>query len=149
MRSVHYKLGVSALASGLNTGANYPLNGSNIVRIALVNDKQNDAAGAPSTGLIWATNGSTDQLAPTRMRNMNYIDRFDVLAEDLVLINAGGPLGALVNKYVKLDLPCLYNVTTGGNTVTNNLFLVVMDMHQSTGGETSCYGEVRVSFFDD
>lgn len=149
MKSLHYKLGVSALASSLNTGATYPLAGSNLVRIAIVNDKQNNGAGAPNAGLVWTITGSTDQLAPTRMRNLNYIDRFDVLADDLVVINAGGPIGQMVSKYIKLDLPCAYNVTTGGFSVTNNLFLFVIDMNQTGTLVTSCYGEVRLNYFDD
>lgn len=147
VKSVHLKLKVSALASTLNAAPF--LGGANAVRCAIVVDKNNSSGTAPLYSDVWITSGS-NTVQPMMPRNMNNIDRFDVLYDSLQVLNAGGPLVAVFNKYIGLDLKAVYGGTTGVQPFTNAIYLFVLDQNDGTGiSYCGVMGNVRLTFFDD
>jgi len=148
VKSVHVKCQVSNLASILN--ASPFIGGTDSVRIAVVVDKNNsDITTYPIYSDVWQTAGS-NVLMPFMPRNMNNIDRFDVLSDELVTINAGGAIGVSYSKYIKLDLRSVYNATTGIQPATNGIYCFVLDQNPGTASTyTQVMGTMRLTFFDD
>lgn len=147
IKSVHLKVKISALASTLNAAPF--LGGANAVRVAVVNDKNNSSGTNAIYSDVWVTSGgnTTQSMMP---RNMNNIDRFDVLLDELVTLNAGGPIGQSLSKYIKLDLKSVYGGTTGVQPFTNSLLMFVLDQNDGTGlSYCGAMGVIRVTFFDD
>jgi len=148
VKSVHMKLKISNLASILNAAPF--IGGTDSVRVAVVVDKNNsDSTTYPIYSEVWQTSGA-NVLQPFMPRNMNNIERFDVLYDELVTINAGGPIGASVSKYIKLDLRSVYNDTTGIQPVTNAIYVFILDQNPGTASTyTQAMGSFRLTFFDD
>lgn len=147
VKSVHLKIKMSALASTLNAAPF--LGGANAIRVAVVNDKNNSTGTNAIYSDVWVTSGG-NTTQPMMPRNMNNIDRFDVLYDELVTLNAGGPIGQSVSKYIKLDLRSVYGGTTGVQPFTNGLLLFVLDQNDGTGlNYCGAMGVIRLTFFDD
>lgn len=147
VKSVHLKIKMSALASTLNAAPF--LGGANAIRVAVVNDKSNSTGTNAVYSDVWITSGG-NTTQPMMPRNMNNIDRFDVLYDDLVTLNAGGPIGQSVSKYIKLDLRSVYGGTTGVQPFTNGLLLFILDQNDGTGlNYCGAMGVIRLTFFDD
>lgn len=117
-----------------------------VVRWSIVYDKQTNGA-APAGADIFASNDALD------MNNLNNRDRFVTVATDTfpLGIPSGGYSSYACDRYVKLNLPTVYNATNGGTVadiVTGGLFLTSACIGFSGTLPTFVY-KTRVRFEDN
>lgn len=131
LKSVHVKGTVDL------PGADNINNGDTNVFIALVLDKQTNGAQLNAEDVFTQTTGLSSQ----PFRNLEYIQRFDVLASKTIVLNSGGiayngttliPLStrATFEFYRTLDLPVMFSTGgTGGQVSTivdNSLHMIAI-----------------------
>lgn len=144
MTSCQVKLLMGSTTANLATISTAQLGGDKY-RVALVYDKQTNQA-APAYTDIYATSGSN------AMRNVNNLDRFDVLWVEEFAVCTAGPNNWTLDKYVKFNLDTRFDQAGSGVTgvITGGLFLVVSALN-TTSGVTSALinGVTRVSYRDE
>jgi len=118
------------------------------VRMVVVYDKQTNGA-APSGSDVFASNDALD------FNNLNNRERFVTLLSCIVPYQNASSNGSsvIVEKYVKLNLPTIYNATNGGTVadiVSGGLFLLTAARSVPSGGTLpSIVWKARVRFLDD
>lgn len=148
LKSVHLRATVGGTVANLTVNGNYPIE-ANTFRLLIVNDKQCNS-GLPNIGQVLATQTTpNDIFNPFRSRNMAWIDRFDVLFDEMVTVCDSGPNAVQVDRYFKIDLPAKYVDDTATYPASNGLFFFVCDMNQDVGNSCDIIGAIRVNFFDD
>lgn len=127
----------------LGVAVSYP-EMSDTIRISIVYDKQPNGAAATSAD-VWSGSG------PYSKRNMDNIERFDVLMEDRPMICQAGPNAVSHNRYLKVSLPVRYTGTAGAaaNITTGSLLMFLVDTNSSGVQQGTYNGVVRVLFTDD
>lgn len=147
INNVQYELVVAASTGDLGNAATYP-ESFDCIRVSLVWDKQPNGAN-PAYGDIY--NSTSNLLTPMCLRNINYVDRFEILATDMVNICAAGPNAETIRRYIKTNLDARYQGTGGGiaNISSGALFLAYSDAN-TTGTQLAIInGRVRIKFSDD
>lgn len=145
--SVEYDIQVAVATTDLANVASYPTN-SNAVKLILVYDKQPNGATATWGNVMQAT-GAT---AAFEYRNIDYFDRFDILAMERIELDSTSQNSARVHRFVPMSKEVRYN---GGNTgtitdvMTGNLMLMATDENGSGLRSTVWYGKVRVRYIDN
>lgn len=145
MTALQYNLTVSASTTQLAT-ASY-VNGKDSIRVAVVYDKQANSA-APTVAQVW--NVANNARDPMAVRNVDYIERFTVLCDDLVNINVSATTAQVIQRYQRLALP-VHNDGTGATIADldrGSLYLIMFDQNTSVANECLCEGKFRVSFTD-
>lgn len=145
MTSCQYRLTVANSTANLATVATFPQE-ADTIRVALVYDKQTNGAN-PTIGAIWDVGGTS--VDPFCSRNLDYIDRFSVLADDLVTINYNMN-SATIERYVRMALPVRCDASAGAITdiETGGLFLYVFDQNDNGANQSTILGRVRVQYTD-
>lgn len=145
MTMVQYRLSVAATATELSA-ANYA-NATDNVRVALVYDKQSNGAN-PTVSQIWTT--AAGVFDPFASRNLDYIDRYAVLADDVINLNAIRSGAELVERYLKVDLPVRYDASAGAVTdvETGGLFVIAYDQNATATNQADLVGRCRVQYVD-
>lgn len=148
MKSVHLRATVGGNLQVLAEDLNYPLE-ANTFRLLVVNDKQCNSS-LPSIGQVLDTlTTPNDVFNPFKSRNMAWIDRFDVLIDEMVTVCLSGPNSVQVDRYIKIDLPTKFVDDTATYPATNALFFFICDMNQDVGNSCNVIGAIRVNYFDD
>lgn len=148
MKSLRVRLMCGNTVTQLDEADNYPMQ-ANTFRVLIVNDKQANAGYSSISNVIATESGGGVFLNAYKSRNMAYLDRFDVLMDELVSVCASGPNAQLIDRYIKLDLPARYVDDTATFPITNALCLYFIDINQTTGNQGLIYGSVRLNYFDD
>lgn len=136
---------VGASTTDLATTASYPEMGDS-VRVALVYDRSPNGT-ATTYGQVYSTAVGNGAFG---MRNMSYIDRFDVLAVDEVQLCAAGPNASRIDRYVNCELEIRFDGTGSGigNVEIGNFTLVYADQNASGAAQRAILGVVRVTYTD-
>lgn len=144
LNKIQYTLSVSASAANLANAA-LVQNGALNCRVSLVYDKQPNGASA-TYNFVYLVNATN---SPYTARNLNYIDRFDVLATDNIQINAAGPTAQQIQRYIKCSLETRYDGTGSGigNIESGNL-LLMFSCDAISGTPATLAGVVRVVYTD-
>lgn len=145
-KAIHYNLQVAASTVDL-ANASFPENADSI-RVSLVYDKQPNGVLGTYNQVYNANNSAT---TPFALRNMDYIDRFDVLATDLVPICATGPNIGSIARYVPCSLETRYDGTgaTIADIESGSYFLAYGDINTAGVVNASIQGVCRVVYSDD
>lgn len=148
MRSLQLKGQVALSQVDLGVVGTYPEN-ADTIRIAIVFDKQANGV-APAVGDVWNVSGGA-AFAPYSARNMDNVDRFDVLMQDQVTLNLSGPGAAIVDRYLKINLPVRYTGTAGAiaNITTGSLYLFALDTNGTGLNQGTFQFTHRVLYTDD
>lgn len=150
IKGIHYSLNISNTATNLNNATNFTANtGSDYCRVAIVWDKQSNQSLA-TYDEIYLTSGTIAAM-PMRKRNMDNIQRFQVLAEHKFVLSAQGPNAVIVDKYISCNLSTRYDGagTSYADITTGSLLLVFCDQNNVPGSaQTRISGSFRVNFMD-
>lgn len=147
LTSVEYDLLWSNSLTNLGTAADYPT-ASDTLRVSLVYDRQPNGAAAAYTDVYSAP---ASIVAPFAHRNINNLDRFEVLATDLVVISAGGPNAEKIHRYIKTKHDVRFNAGNAGTIAdiqSGSLFIMFIDQNTNTFLESTLVGSCRVRFHD-
>lgn len=148
MKSIHLRATVGGNLAVLAENANYPLE-ANTFRLLIVNDKQCNS-GLPNVGQVLDTQTTpNDVFNPFKSRNMVWLDRFDVLMDEMCTVCLSGPNAVQVDRYIKIDLPSKFVDDTATYPASNGLFFWAIDMNQDVGNSCDIIGSIRVNYFDD
>lgn len=134
--------------SSTNLGGAGGVLGSNAVKIALVYDKQANGA-APTWANVFEAAVSAN--APFTHREIDFLDRFDVLATFKGSIDQAGSLYYLDGRYVKVMLDVRYNTGTAGTVadiMSGSLYLVAACQTAADAASPTIVGRCRVRFHD-
>jgi len=133
-----------------------------ITRWAIVLDKQPNGALATFDQIYNTAGGAS----PWSMRNLDYIERFDVLAQDLFCLNpqynaatagdtSNGQANSyyMVDKFVKTNIGSRYDGTASNIASLETGALLFIDLTDSNTGGTNAsqafYATCRVRFLDE
>lgn len=121
----------------------FPENGDT-VKVAIVLDTQPNGALAAITD-VWTTGG------PFAHRNLDNIERFQVLQEDIYSVGLTGPNAVAHQRYSKVDIPVRYTGTAAAiaNITTGSLIMFVLDNNGSGANQGIFNGITRVVFTDE
>ncbi len=130
------------------TAAGLFLGGSDVIRVALVYDKQSNATTANYNDIY--NSGAGSAITPVTMRTVSNLDRFLILAEKTVMICATSNTLHLFDFEINCDLETRYNTGNAGTAAdinTGGLLLVWADMNGGAS-QSSITWVSRVSFLD-
>lgn len=133
---------------GTLTSANYVLGNCDKVRNALVWDKQPNQTGATYADIFTTASAAT---APMSTRNVNNLERFEILKVWDQTIDTAGNLCAYMKDYIKCKLDVRYdnsNVGTVVDIITGALLLVSCDQNNTGVNQNTIQGQIRVRFRD-
>lgn len=148
MKSIHLRAAVGGTTAVLAEDVNYPIE-ANTIRMLVVVDKQCNN-GLPNIGQVLDTLGAPNAFFnPFKSRNMSWLDRFDVLIDEMVTVCHAGPNAMQVDRFTKIDLPAKYVDDTATYPASNGLFFWAVDMNQDVGNSCDIIGSIRLNFFDD
>jgi len=136
------------VGGGTITAANYALNNTDKIRVALVYDKQPNA-GAVTYGDIYTSTGVNT--AAMSVRNVNNLDRFDVLKVWDECVSTEGPNGIVFKDYIKMNLDTRYDSSNAGtiaDIISGAMLLVFCDQNTTGTNTNTIQGQCRVRFHD-
>lgn len=145
--SIEYDVSVSCATASLATVATYPTN-SNQLKFSIVYDKQPNGTAA-TYGQIFQATG---QPAAYEFRNIDNIDRFDVLSTDVAVLNSNGQNSVRLHRYIPCSKEVRYNGGNVGNVtdvMTGNLQIAIADENGTGLVQTEVYGKLRVRYIDN
>lgn len=119
-------------------------------KVALVYDKQANATGITSYANVYAQQGNI--YTALAMRNLDNIDRFDVLKEWQGVLCSAGPNGMLIDEYVPIRLDTRYDSSVVGDItdiVSGALYLVYGSGATTAGTYPGIKFVSRVRFIDN
>lgn len=150
MTSVSVDFAIAAL--GAVTGANgYPFNGNvDAINVFLVYDRQSNGAAPAFTDIY---NGSGSALAPFGHRNVNNLERFEVLKKGTYKIDSASNNMIRDSWYLPMHHETRYNGGNAGTIAdiqTGSIYLVFVDQNTAVVGAASMAADVdcRVRFHD-
>lgn len=146
VKNIQIKGQVAATTADLGTAAAYP-ESSDTIRVAIVYDKQTNGA-VPTYSQIF--NAGAGLYAPFSPRNLDYIDRFVVLASESLNISVSGPNGVNFERFIKCSLETRYDNTTAviASVESGGFFLVYADINGSGANNATLTCWIRVQFTD-
>lgn len=143
MTSVDYLLNFAASTADLGTAGTYA-EGTDTLKLSLVYDKQSNGAAPTYADIYQSAN-------PFSHRNINYLDRFIVLSEELVAISAAGPNGVCTKKYIRMKHDVRFNAGNAGTVAditSGALYLVYGDSNSAGTQQATLLGQVRCRYRD-
>lgn len=144
--SIEYDFGCAITATSLASSPSVV--GTDFMRVAIVYDKQSNGAALAYTDVY---ENITSVVSPFTHRNINNLDRFDVLAVDDIRFDTANNLSVRLHRYIKCNLDVRYNTGTAGtiaDIVSGSLYVVAADQYTSGAGVSNVLGRVRVRFYD-
>lgn len=146
-KSIEYDYVYQNDSAALGTVAAWPDNAA-CAKIAVVYDKQPNGA-LPAWSDIFTNTGSV--MAPFGLKNINNIDRFDILMTDRVVIDNASALAQRVHRYLPVNLECRYDGTTSGiaDITSGSLLFCYADDNTNNTNNSTILGRVRVLYTDD
>lgn len=144
MSSMEYKLKFAQTAGVL---VGYPDGGLSF-RMAIVYDRQPNAAALAWTDVF---DQNANVLTPYSGRNINNLDRFEVLAQEFCVISSGGPNNVIMSRYVKMSHDVRFNAGNAGtiaDITSGALFCIFADDNNTGANFATLFGRIRVRFHD-
>lgn len=143
MKGLYYQIGIQL---DLTVLATYQEQADN-VKIAIVYDHQPNGA-LPTYATIFTCTGTSAD--PFALPNIDYKDRFTILAQDLLTICSSGPNAANAPiRNIKMNLPTRCNGTSAAITSFVTGSLLICAVGQYTTGDTRVTGNLRLTYTDE
>lgn len=133
---------------GVIASANYALNNTDKIRVALVYDKQPNATAASYGDVYGSSSAATSAM---QVRNNTTLDRFDVLKVWDECISTEGPNGIVFHDFIKMNLDVRFDSSNAGtiaDITTGGLYLMVCDQNSTGTNTNTIQGICRVRFHD-
>lgn len=133
----------------LTTGQGFPFGGTDVVKVALVYDKQTNGAALAYSDVFQS---SASAQAPFGERNVNNLERFEVLKSGTYKIDTASNIAVHDSWYIPCHHQVRYNGSnagTVGDIQTGSIYLVYADQGTvTTGAPLQIIGDYRVRFHD-
>lgn len=145
MTSIQYNMVFQANLSSMSTSG---IGEADVMKFAVVYDRQTNGA-APAWSDVYDQN--TASYSPFAHRNINNLDRFEVLAEEIINLSSGGPNGVCFSRYIKTKHDVRFNTGNAGTSAdiqTGGLYILYADQVALANHFGILTGKIRVRFHD-
>lgn len=139
--------GMAGLSTtGLNT-APYNLANMETFRVCVYVDKQANGNTSVTPSNVYDNNSTSACVFSGRTQE--YLDRFDVLYEEIFIIGNAGPNMFKWDKYIKCDIPCKYASPSAATPISNAIYAYVQCSIGVTVNAPLTYFNVRLVYTDE